>query len=119
MSGSMMSNLEIFMAALVAGMLSVLLNGCGVSRYSASTVAKYKVTTPDGVSHEFFYDSETEKKLVLEIVRDGDRVTVLKFSLESGTSEAALGLMAQSQKAFADAFDKLAPLIAKGAMAGS
>src|SRR4030095_498340 len=115
----MMSNLEIFMAALGAGVLSVLLHGCGVSRYSASTVAKYKVTTPDGVTHEFFYDSETEKKLVLELVRDGDRVTVLKFNLESGTSDAALAAMARAQSAFADVLEKVAPLIAKGAMAGS
>lgn len=96
-----------------------LLAGCGVSRYSASTVAKYKITTPDGVTHEFFYDSETEKKLTLEVVKQDERVTVLKFSLESGTSDAALAAMARAQSAFADVMEKLAPLIAKGAMAGS
>jgi hypothetical protein len=104
---------------IAVSVMALLLMSCGVSRYSASTVAKYKVTTPDGVSHEFFYDSETEKKLVLELIRDGDRITVLKFSLESGTSDAALAAMARAQAGFADVLEKVAPLIAKGAMAGS
>ena len=96
-----------------------LLCACGVNRYSANTKATYKITTPDGVVTEFLYDSEKEQKLIVELEKKADQITVLKIGVESGTSEAALAVMAQSNKILADILDKLAPLIAKGAMAGS
>ena len=93
--------------------------GCGVSRYSANTTARYKVCDATGVCTEFYYDSETEKKIVLELVKEGDQVRVLKFSIETGTSEAALAAALSSNSKLADVLEKLAPFLAKAAMAGS
>lgn len=100
--------------------LALLLIGCGVSRYSANTKATYEITTPDGITHKFFYDSETEKKLVLKLVKQDDKITALEFSLESGTSEGALVAAANANAKWADIWDKVLPTLLKaGAMAGS
>lgn len=106
--------------ALIVVIAGLVLLGCGVSKYSANTVAKYKVCDALGNCSEFYYDSETEKKLVVEIVKDGDDIKVFKFSLESGTSDAALAATANANSKLAEFIEKLAPAILKmGAMSGS
>jgi spermidine/putrescine-binding protein len=71
------------------------------------------------VIHEFSYASEKDQELLVELVKKDDKVTGLKVAVKSSTSDAALSAMAKMQGALADLLEKLMPLIAKGAMAGS
>lgn len=100
--------------------LCLLLTSCGVSKYSANTVAKYKVCDALGNCSEFYYDSETEKKLVVEIIKDHGDIKMFRFSMESGTSDAALAATANANSKLAEFIEKIAPAILKmGAMSGS
>ena len=51
-----------------AAVFLLVLWGCGVSRYSANTTAKYKFCDTGGNCSEFYYDSETDKKIVVELL---------------------------------------------------
>jgi hypothetical protein len=100
--------------------LFILLGCGGVSRYSANTTAKYKVCDPTGVCTEFYYESEKEQKIAAKFIRGADgRIEMVEFSVESGTSEAALAASVTSTSKLTDILEKWAPIIAKGAMAGS
>ena len=105
---------------LVKLILVFFLLGCGVSKYSANTTAKYKICDPTGVCSEFYYESEKEQKITVKFIKGDDgQIKGFEFSVESGTSDAALAMTAQSAKTWADVFESLKPLIAKAAMVGS
>ena len=95
-------------------LLFVLL-GCGVSKYSANTTARYEVCDPNGVCTKFYYDSETEKEIVIEWVTEGK---VLKLHVKTGTSDQAIAAALSSNAKFAEIIERLVKMGAAGAMKG-
>ena len=77
-------------------------SGCGVSRYSANTTARYEICDAKGVCTKFYYDSETEKKISLKLIKEGDEIKGLEFSVETGTSDAALAATVSSNAKLAE-----------------
>jgi hypothetical protein len=96
-------------------LLLLLLSGCGIRAWSASTEATYEIS-PDG--KKISYQSNKEQQgLILEITEIDGRINVVKISVDkSGTSEAAIAAALQTQinaqVQLMKLFEVIAPLVA-------
>lgn len=99
-------------------LLMLLLTGCGIRMWSASTEATYQIS-PDG--KKISYESNKEQQgLILEISDIDGKIHTVKISVDkSSTSEAAIAAALQTQLTLQTQLmrlmEQLAPLIAKGA----
>ena len=96
--------------------LVLLLSGCGYSFFSAKTVATYE--TPDG--KKISYESDKEQvglDATYELYENG-AVKAVRIKVDrAGSQEAVLAAMMQMQASMAALFQKLLPLLEKGALA--
>jgi predicted FMN-binding regulatory protein PaiB len=96
--------------------LMILMPGCGIRMWSASTEATYEIS-PDG--KKIYYSSNKEMQgLVLEVSDIDGKIHTVKISVDkSSTSEAAVAAALQSQlniqAQLMRLIDQLAPLAAK------
>jgi hypothetical protein len=101
---------------------ALVLTGCGIRAWSASTEATYMIS-PDG--KKITYESNKEQQgLILEITEIEGKVYTVRISVDkSSTSEAAIAAALASQTnmqiQLMRLIDQLAPIAAAAAKAGT